>query len=114
MRQPSREGHLSGLPSNTKKNQYSQGVSIRLQSVSLWGMLLQKPITINKYCKTGKKKTITNRCDLITNICNNSLLFYATCSFHLLSLHPVNLIFFSAVLLSKMIKYLPCPGKYTN
>lgn len=55
MRQPSREGHLSGLPSSTKKNQYSQGVSIRLQSVSLWGMLLQKPITINKYCKTGKK-----------------------------------------------------------
>lgn len=86
-----------------KKNEYSQGVSIRLQSVSLGGMLLQKPITINKYHKTKKKKSIISRCGLITNICNNSLLFHATCNFHLLSLHSVNLIFPSAILFSKMI-----------
>lgn len=113
LRQPSGKAtHLLSHPA-PKKSQYSQGVSIRLQSVSLWGMLLQKPITINKYNKTGKK-SIINRCALITNICNNSLLFYATRSFHLLPLHSVNLIFPFAVLLSKMIKHLPGPGKYTN
>lgn len=46
-----------------------------------------------------------NTCHLISSIFNNSLLFHATCGFHLLSLHSVSLIFPSAVLLSEMITY---------